>query len=76
MSLSIIVWAGICCLALAVIAYLNWYSLQHVQRATEADTSYRAERSRILATYTHLRSKRLHDPIYYQSSGASERDRH
>jgi hypothetical protein len=76
MSLSIIVWAGVCCLALAVIAYLNWYSLQQVQRATEADTSYRAERNRILASYTSLRGKRLHDPIYYQHSGTSERERH
>lgn len=75
MSLSIIVWAGICCLALAVIAYLNWYSLQHIQRATEAETSYRAERNRILASYTRLRGKRLHDPLPYQHGGTSERNR-
>lgn len=75
MSLSIIVWAGVCCLALAVIAYLNWYSLQHVQRATDADSSYRAERNRVLATYTHLRCKRDDDPSYYQQSSAIERER-
>lgn len=66
MSLSFILWLVGLCLALIVIAFLNWYSLRHIQRATDAELSYRVERRRVLANYTTMRFRRIDDTQYLQ----------
>ncbi len=65
MSLSIVVWLGCVCLALAAIFFLNWYSLRRIQRATDAESLHLAERSRVLSHYTKLRDGRAYHPTRY-----------
>ena len=63
-SLATLFWPACIGIALLVIAYLSWYSLRHIQRATDAELSYRAERRRVLATYTTTPFRRIDDPRY------------
>ncbi len=63
-SFATLLWPVCIGIALLVIAYLSWYSLQHIQRATDAELSYRAERRRVLATYNTMHFPRIDDPRY------------
>lgn len=76
-SLATLFWPTCIGIVLLVIAYLSWYSLQHIQRATDADRSYRAERQRVLTTYNTMHFRRIDDPLHaYDSRPVELRRRH